>query len=204
MLKHFPVVIVYTSDWAVSAVLTQEHDGGYMPVKFTSRTLKPNELNYNITEKEILALLRVLNECHNMLVGKTIRVLTRHTTLGWLFRSKRTAMSSVAMGSHPLPWRLEILRSARGEEGILGALAASITPRTHLDSALEDIAPRKRPSKTATIPVPKIGPTESLHVISFDGSARVKREGGAFSAVVWQLPNWDVVKAALDTRKASQ
>ncbi|OWZ09001.1 LOW QUALITY PROTEIN: reverse transcriptase [Phytophthora megakarya] len=45
----------------------------------------------------------------------------------------------------------------------------------------------------AVIPVPKIGPTESLHVISFDGSARVKREGGAFSAV---LPNWDVVKAA--------
>ncbi|OWZ09002.1 Eukaryotic/viral aspartic protease [Phytophthora megakarya] len=73
MLKHFdadrqPVVIVYASDWASSAVLTQEHDGVYMPAKFTSRTLKPNELNYNITEMEILALLRVLNECHNMRV----------------------------------------------------------------------------------------------------------------------------------------
>ncbi|OWY99523.1 reverse transcriptase [Phytophthora megakarya] len=171
MLKHSdadrqPVVIVYASDWAVSAVLTQEHDGVYMPVKFTSRMLKPNELNYTITEKEILALSRVLSESQGRL-------------------SQWAAILP--------PWRLEILRSAKGEEEILGALAASITPRAHVDSALEDIAPRKRPAKTAAIPV---GPTESLHVISFDGSARVKREGGAFSAVVWQLLNWDVVKAA--------
>ncbi|OWY93207.1 LOW QUALITY PROTEIN: reverse transcriptase [Phytophthora megakarya] len=179
-----PVVIVYASDWAVSAVLAQDHDGVYLPVKFTSRTLKPNELNYSIAEKEILALLRVLNECHNMLAGRTIRVLTRHTTLGWLFRSKGTTF---AMGSSP--WRLAILRSVKGEEEILGALAASITPRAYVDAALEEIAPRKRPSRTAPIPVPKIGPTESLHVISFDGSARVKREGGAFSAVIWKLPN---------------
>ncbi|OWY94560.1 hypothetical protein PHMEG_00035676 [Phytophthora megakarya] len=157
--------------------------------------LKPNELNYSITEKEILALLRVLNECHNMLVGKTIRVLTRHTTLGWLFRSKGLQGRLSQWAAILSPWRLEILRSAKGEEEILGALAASITPRAHVDSTLEDIPPRKGPSKTATIPVPKIGSTESLHVISFDGSARVKR-GGAFSAVVWQLPNWDVVKAA--------
>ncbi|OWY96382.1 hypothetical protein PHMEG_00033362 [Phytophthora megakarya] len=86
MMKHFdadkqPVVIV-----AVLSGLRPRR--GIPPVKFTSRTLKPNELNYSIAEKEILALLRVLNECHNMLAGRTIRVLTRHTTLGWLFRSK--------------------------------------------------------------------------------------------------------------------
>ncbi|OWY96071.1 reverse transcriptase, partial [Phytophthora megakarya] len=163
-LKYFdtdkqPVVIVYESDWAVSAVLTQDHDAVYLPVNFTSRALKPNELNNSIAEKKILALLRVLNECHNMLAGRTIRVLTRYTTLGWLFRSK-------------------------GEEEIRGTLAASITPRAYVDAALEEIAPRKRTSRTAPIPVPKIGPTENLHVISFDGSAGVKREGGAFSVMM--------------------
>ncbi|OWZ12305.1 Eukaryotic/viral aspartic protease [Phytophthora megakarya] len=71
VLKHFdtdkqPVVIVYARDWAVSAVLSQDHDGIYLPVNFTSRTLKPNELQYSIAEKEILALLRVLNECDNV------------------------------------------------------------------------------------------------------------------------------------------
>ncbi|OWZ18046.1 LOW QUALITY PROTEIN: reverse transcriptase [Phytophthora megakarya] len=193
MLKHFAAD---RQPVAVSAVLIQEHGGVYMPVKFTSRTLKPNKLNYSITEKEILALLRVLNECHNILVGKTIRVLTRHTTLGWLFRSKGLQGRLSPWAAILSPWQLEILRSVKGEEAILGALAVSITTRTNVDSALEDIAPRTRPSKTATISVLKIGPTESPYVISFDGSARVKREGGAFSAVAWQLLNWDVVKAA--------
>ncbi|OWY98609.1 reverse transcriptase [Phytophthora megakarya] len=65
VLRHFddartPVVIVYASDGAISASLTQEHDGIYHPVAFASRTLKTNELNYNVTEKEVLALLRIL------------------------------------------------------------------------------------------------------------------------------------------------
>ncbi|OWZ01529.1 reverse transcriptase, partial [Phytophthora megakarya] len=64
ILLHFdetrmPVVIVYASDWAISASLAQEHDGIYHPVAFASRTLKTNGLNYNVTEKEVLALLMV-------------------------------------------------------------------------------------------------------------------------------------------------
>ncbi|OWZ14656.1 LOW QUALITY PROTEIN: reverse transcriptase [Phytophthora megakarya] len=56
ILRHFdkiraPVVIVYASDWAISASLTQEHDEIYHPVALASRTLKTNELNYNVTEK---------------------------------------------------------------------------------------------------------------------------------------------------------
>ncbi|GMF51285.1 unnamed protein product [Phytophthora fragariaefolia] len=93
MLKHFdphrePIVIVYASEWAVVAVLAQVHDGVCMPVKFTSRMLRPNELNYSMAEKEILALLRALNNGFTMLAGRTIRVLTIHTTLAWLFRWK--------------------------------------------------------------------------------------------------------------------
>ncbi|OWZ20739.1 LOW QUALITY PROTEIN: reverse transcriptase [Phytophthora megakarya] len=180
MLKHFdmdkqPVIIVYASDWAVSAVLAQDHDGVYLPVKLTSRMLKPNVLNSSIAEKEILALLRVLDECHNMLTGRTIRVLTRHTMLGWLFCSKGRQRRLSQWAAILSPWRLAILRSAKGEEEILCALAVSITPRVYVDSTLEEIAPRQRLSRTAPIPVPKIGLAESLHVICFDGSARVKR-----------------------------
>uniref|UniRef100_A0AAV1VFN9 Reverse transcriptase n=1 Tax=Peronospora matthiolae TaxID=2874970 RepID=A0AAV1VFN9_9STRA len=72
MLKHFdpdrsPVIVVYASKWAVSAALIQEYDGVYHPVTFTSRTLKPNELNYGTVEKEVLALLRVLDVCYTTL-----------------------------------------------------------------------------------------------------------------------------------------
>ncbi|KAE9030345.1 hypothetical protein PR002_g9910 [Phytophthora rubi] len=50
-----PVVIVYASEWAVSASLVQDHDDVYLPVMFTSRMLKQNELNYGIVEKEVVA-----------------------------------------------------------------------------------------------------------------------------------------------------
>ena len=56
ILKHFdpyrpPVIVVYTSKWAVSAALLQEHDGTYWFVTFTSRMLTPNEISYGIVEK---------------------------------------------------------------------------------------------------------------------------------------------------------
>ena len=53
--------MVYASKWAVSAALIQEYDDVYHPVTFTSRTLKPNELNYGTVKKEVLALLRFLD-----------------------------------------------------------------------------------------------------------------------------------------------
>ena len=43
---------------------------------------------------------------------------------------------------------------------------------------------------------PKVEPEEVLYVVSFDGSARVKRGSGACSAIVWQLPGWNVTAAA--------
>ncbi|KAE8976356.1 hypothetical protein PF011_g24085 [Phytophthora fragariae] len=201
MLKHFDrnrgsVVIVYASDWVISGVFTQVHDDVYMPVKFTSRTLKANELNYDIVEKEILALLRVLNECYTMLAGRPDRVLTRHTTLAWLFRSKGLQGRLSQWAAILSPWKSEICRSMKGEEELLGAQAASITPRALVDAELDEIAPRKRASRIVVIPVPDVARDEVLHVLSFDGSAKAKREGEAYSAVIWQLPNWEIVRAA--------
>ncbi|OWY99908.1 LOW QUALITY PROTEIN: reverse transcriptase [Phytophthora megakarya] len=78
---------------------------------------------------------------------------------------------------------------------ILGAIAASITPRAKIDDALTEIAPRKEPKRRIQAPIPTVDRDEELWVISFDGSARVKRGGGAFSAIVWSRPGWEVVKA---------
>ena len=51
------VIVVYASKWAVSASLLHEYVGVYCPVTFMSRTLKPNEINSGMAEKEVLALL---------------------------------------------------------------------------------------------------------------------------------------------------
>ncbi|GMF51291.1 unnamed protein product [Phytophthora fragariaefolia] len=92
ILTHFdpdkrPVVILYASKWAISAALVQEHEGVYKPVAFTSRTRKPNEINYGIVDKDVLALLRVLDVCYTQLVTRSIKVLTRHSTLAWMLNS---------------------------------------------------------------------------------------------------------------------
>ena len=43
--------MVYASICAVYAALLQEHDAIYWFVNFTSRTLKPNEINYGMVER---------------------------------------------------------------------------------------------------------------------------------------------------------
>ena len=37
---------------------------------------------------------------------------------------------------------------------------------------------------------------ESLLVASFDGSARTKRKGESYSAIIWKLLKWTIVAAA--------
>nr|KAE8920000.1 hypothetical protein PF009_g29700 [Phytophthora fragariae] len=199
-LRHFdpdrlPVVIVYASEWAISASLTQEHDHTYYPVTFASRTLKSNELNYNVVEKEVLALLRILDLNYNLLVGRPIKVLARHSTLAWLFRSSGLQGRLDQWAALLSPWTLEIVKCTKGEDEILGVLAASITPRSAMDDALVATAPQKEPRRQVQAPIPTVRADEELVVVSFDGSARVKRGGDAYSAIVWKLPEWSVVKA---------
>ncbi|ETI30294.1 hypothetical protein F443_22585, partial [Phytophthora nicotianae P1569] len=93
------------------------------------------------------------------------------------------------------PGTLEIVKCTRGEGEILGTIAASITPRENVDSILSSIAPRKQPRQQISAVIPTVEQGEELLVVSFDGSARVKRGGGACSAIAWKLPEWIVVTA---------
>ncbi|OWY91804.1 hypothetical protein PHMEG_00039472 [Phytophthora megakarya] len=138
---------------------------------FASRTLKSNELNYEIAEKEVLALLRILDLNYNTLVGRPIRVLTRHSTLAWLFRSNALQGRLGQWAALLSPWIFEIVKCNKGEDEILGALAASITPRSEVDKALISIAPKKEPRRKIQAPIPTVRSDEDLYVASFDGSA---------------------------------
>ncbi|KAI9984170.1 hypothetical protein PInf_005463 [Phytophthora infestans] len=179
MLRHFgpdrpPVIVVYTSDWAISATLMQEHDG----------TLKSNELTYETVEKVILALLRILDVCYTTLVTRSINVLTRYSTLAWLVRSSGLQSRLSNWAALLSPWTLEIFKCTRGEDEILGIIAASITSRENVDSILSSIAPRKQPRSHVAATPPTVDQGEGLLVVRFDGSNRVKRGGEVCSAIV--------------------
>ncbi|OWY92785.1 reverse transcriptase, partial [Phytophthora megakarya] len=170
VLRHFdetrtPVVIVY-------AIALEDE-----------RVELSNELNYNVTEKEVLALLRILDLYYNLLVGREVRVLTRHSTLAWLFKSTGLQGRLGQWSALLAPWTLQITKCTKGEDEILGSIAASITLRAKIDDALTEIAPRKEPKRRVQAPIPTVDRDEELWVITFDGSARIKRGGGAFSAI---------------------
>ncbi|OWZ08023.1 LOW QUALITY PROTEIN: hypothetical protein PHMEG_00019499 [Phytophthora megakarya] len=147
ILRHFDpdrraVVVVYASDWAISGALMQEYDQVYYPVMFASRTLKSNELNYGIAEKEVLALLRILDLNYNTLTDPSADT-TFHTGLA-----------------------IQIQCTTRSP-GTVGRATFTLDPR--------DLRSDK-----------------DLYVTSFDGSARVKRGEGAYSAILWKLPECTV------------
>ena len=154
--------MIYASKWAVSAALLQEHDGVYWPVPFTSRTLKPSEINYVMVEKEVLALLRILDTDYNMLFAQEIKVFTRHLTLARLVQSSRLYARLGRWTALLSNWTLDTKKCKKGEDEILGTLAARITPRKEVDEMLIAVAPRKQPKHTISIPPPTVEEGESI------------------------------------------
>ena len=59
-------------------------------------------------------------------------------------------------------WTLEIKKCEKGEDEILGTLAANITPSKEVDDMLIAIAPRKQPKPTIIMPPPTVEEGESL------------------------------------------
>ncbi|OWZ16157.1 reverse transcriptase [Phytophthora megakarya] len=78
----------------------------------------------------------------------------------------------------------------KDKDEILGALIASITPRSDADKALILLAPKKEPRRKIQTSTPTIKRDKDLYAIR-----RVKRGGGAYSAILWKLPECSVLKA---------
>ena len=51
-----------TSDHTIGGVLSQEQDGKWKPIAFLSRMMQPAERNYEIYNKELLAIVKALTK----------------------------------------------------------------------------------------------------------------------------------------------
>ena len=118
----------------------------------------------------------MLDICYTIMVSREITVRTRYSTLAWLLQSSGFNGRLGRWAGLLSNWTLEIRRYEKGEDEILGTLAASITPLQKVDEMLIAIAPRKQPRQTISMPPPSVEEEEDLWVASLDGSAKVKRK----------------------------
>jgi len=74
-----------SSDFAMGAVLSQicSEDEKWHPVAFLSKSLSPVKQNYEIHDKEMLAIIRALQEWRHFIKGRNISARSGRTTRTW-------------------------------------------------------------------------------------------------------------------------
>ena len=71
------------SDHTIGGVLFQEQDGKWKPIAFLSRMMQPVERNYEIYNKELLAIVEALTKWRQYLLDtlETFKIWTDHENL---------------------------------------------------------------------------------------------------------------------------
>jgi hypothetical protein len=72
------------SDKSVGAVLGQDEDNKPYAIYFISKNLVGAELNYIVTEKELLAVVHALNKFRHYVTGYKVFVHTDHVSIRYL------------------------------------------------------------------------------------------------------------------------
>ncbi|KAE9322020.1 hypothetical protein PR003_g17332 [Phytophthora rubi] len=201
MLRHpdrsKPFVITpHANQWAAHAVLGQEYDGIIQPVRFTGRVLHDAELRYHIAEKEVLAVIRVIQVFKTLVEGCPLIVYTRYSVLKWVIKAKTADGRTVPWGVALSHYDLDIRKVQRDEDGLAAILGAGITPREHLDEVAENLIPAKgRIRAPPVLSVEMLEADYSGVVLSFDGAAKTSTKQGSCDCILWQLPEWTILDA---------
>ncbi|XP_070015938.1 uncharacterized protein [Nicotiana sylvestris] len=69
------------SDIAIGVVLGQRKEKIFYSIHYASRTLNPAQMNYTITEKELLAVVWAFDKFRSYLVGTKVIVYTNHSAI---------------------------------------------------------------------------------------------------------------------------
>ena len=79
------------SDYATGAVLSQKHDDIWKPVAFLSKALSQPERNYEIHDRELLAVIRALDEWRHFLQGAKhqVEIFSDHKNLEYFLTARK-------------------------------------------------------------------------------------------------------------------
>jgi ribonuclease HI len=190
------VIIPHANQWAACAVLGQEYDGVIQPVRYTGRVLNDAELRYHIAEKEVIAILRVLQVFRTLIEGCPVVVYTRYSVLKWVIQSKSADGRCIQWGLTLSHWNLEIRKVKRDEDGLAAIMGAGIRPREHLDEIAESLIPAKGLVQKPPLVSIEMLPLDFDDVLlSFDGAAKTSTKQGSWGCILWKLPEWTILEA---------
>ncbi|SJL08520.1 uncharacterized protein ARMOST_11884 [Armillaria ostoyae] len=79
------------SNGAIGAVLSQEQEGRWRPIAFMSKALTATEHNYEIYDKELLAIMLALSEWRHYLMGalEDVEIWTDHQNLQYFHKPQK-------------------------------------------------------------------------------------------------------------------
>ncbi|TYZ61624.1 hypothetical protein PybrP1_008404 [[Pythium] brassicae (nom. inval.)] len=120
---------------------------------------------YHDAEKEVLALLRVLNVFYTILTGQHVRVFMRYPTL-----NDEDGLAAIVAASITPRERLD-------------AVTVQLVPL------------RASRTKAPPISLEMLGLAYEGHLLSFNGAAKLKSSPRSAGFVLWKLPGWDTVEA---------
>ncbi|XP_070004125.1 uncharacterized protein [Nicotiana sylvestris] len=78
------------SDYAIGAVLGQRQGKLMHPIYYAIRTLSGAQLNYTVTEKEMMAVVFAFDKFRSYLIGSKVIVYTDHAAIRYLIEKKES------------------------------------------------------------------------------------------------------------------
>ncbi|CAO3619736.1 unnamed protein product [Cunninghamella blakesleeana] len=114
------------SDFAIGAVLSQYCEDNLLhPVAYYSRKLKPAEINYEIYDKELLAIIDAFNNWRHLLIATAtpIKVYSDHKNLVYFTTTKRLNRRQVRWSLFLADFNFEITYRSGSKQGKPDALS---------------------------------------------------------------------------------
>ena len=133
-------LILYTdaSNFAVAAILAQEVDGKERVLQYASGLMDKHQLNYTISEKEMLAIVWSCVKFRHYLLGQKFKIITDHCSLCYLMKLRNPSGRLCRWALKLMEFSFDIVYKSGKLHNNVDTLSRAPTEEV-IDKSVEDI-----------------------------------------------------------------